>query len=156
MSARPIEVDFVAYNQQGHPFLLVEVKAGRKETSETWAAQFRRNLLAHGTLPKAPYFLIATPDRMYFWHQNDVSVTEKRPDFSADARVELQSYFETANQDSTNIGGPAFTLILWAWLTEIAEFGTNRVKEPSLARWLFESGLLRELRGARIEMPTVQ
>lgn len=156
MAVHPMEVDFVAYNQQGDPLLLVEVKGGRKETSETWAARFRRNLLAHGTLPRAPYFLIATPDRMYFWRQDDASSKEKRPDFSTDARTELTSYFEAANWGPSTIGGHALELILLTWLTEIAEFGAARIKEPSLAKWLSESGLLSALHGARIELTTVQ
>ena len=69
-------VDFIAYDQVGQPILLVEVKSTHR-TSEGWAAQFRRNLLEHGTLPTAPFFLIATPDQMYFWHQEDASPMDR-------------------------------------------------------------------------------
>ncbi|MEQ9481150.1 hypothetical protein [Coleofasciculus sp. F4-SAH-05] len=36
-------------------------------TSPDWAAQFRRNILAHGTFYKAPYFLMVFLDRFYLW-----------------------------------------------------------------------------------------
>ena len=53
------EVDFVAYDDHGQAVLLVEVKS-RRDTSEGWAARFRRNMLAHGTLPAASFFLIVS------------------------------------------------------------------------------------------------
>jgi hypothetical protein len=31
------------------------------------AVQFRRNILAHGTFPSAPYFLMVFPDKFYLW-----------------------------------------------------------------------------------------
>jgi hypothetical protein len=53
------DVDLIAYDQRGQALLLAIVK-GSHDPSELWAAQYRRNLLAHGTLPAAPFFLIAT------------------------------------------------------------------------------------------------
>src|SRR6266478_314931 len=91
------DVDLVAYDDRGQAVLLVEVKSSH-ETSELWAARFRRNMLAHGTLPAARFFLIATPDRMYFWHQEDPSLREEPPQFTMDATNELKPYFEKFGQ----------------------------------------------------------
>jgi hypothetical protein len=149
------EVDFVVYDERGQPLLLGEVKS-RHETSELWAARFRRNLLGHGTLPRAPFFLIATPERLYFWHQDDPSPKEEPPQFTMDATSELKPYFERFKQAPENTSGQAFELILISWLTDLAEFGQLRAKDDSSLRWLSESGLLEALRTARIELSALQ
>ena len=74
------EIDFVAYDQLGQPVLLAKAKNTHK-TSDPWAARFRSNLPGHGTLPRAPFFLIATPDYMYFWRQEDPRPGEEPPQF---------------------------------------------------------------------------
>ena len=91
------EVDLVAYDQLAQPILLAEVKSIHG-TSKEWAARFRRNLLAHGTLPPAPFFLIATPDHMYFWRQQDPTSKEEPPQFTMDATHELKPYFDRFKQ----------------------------------------------------------
>jgi hypothetical protein len=51
------------------------------------------NLSAHGTLPKAPFFLIATPESLYFWRQDQAGLNEDLPQFTMDATTELRPYF---------------------------------------------------------------
>ncbi|MGO9965688.1 MAG: hypothetical protein ACLPY2_00305 [Bryobacteraceae bacterium] len=149
------EVDLVAYDQLGEPILLAEVK-GIHHTSDQWAARFRRNLLAHGTLPRAPFFLIATPEHMYFWRQEDPAPDEEPPQFTLDATHELKPYFERFNQTPERTGGQALELILYSWLVDLAQSGQLRAKEDPSLRWLSESGLLGALRSARIESSTLQ
>src|SRR2546421_4499586 len=98
------ELDFVAYDDRGQAVLLVEVK-NMRDTSESWAAQFRRNMLAHGRLPLAPFFLIATPERMYFWRQDDAMPPEALAQFTMDAASELKPYFEKFGQTPEKTGG---------------------------------------------------
>src|SRR5689334_19494299 len=68
MTSQVSGIDIVAYDQEGRVLLLAEAKS-RGGTSESWAARLRKNMLSHGILPWAKYFLIATPERMYFWKQ---------------------------------------------------------------------------------------
>jgi hypothetical protein len=149
------EVDFVAYDQLGQPVLLVEVKSTH-QASDLWAARFRRNLLAHGTLPRAPYFLIATPEHMYFWRQDDPSPKEERPQFTLDATNELKPYFERFKQTPEKASGQALELILFSWLVDLAQSGQLRAKQDSSLGWLSESGFLDALSSARIELSPVQ
>ncbi len=93
MPAQDKGIDFIAYDDAGRVILLAEVKS-RVGTSEQWAARFRRNLLEHGTLPNARFFLIATPDRMYFWKQDHSVSAEEPPDFTIDATKEFKRYFD--------------------------------------------------------------
>jgi len=130
--------------------LLVEV-TGQHGTTDVWAARFRRNLLEHDTMPNAPFFLIATPERLYFWRQNDPSPREEPPHFTMDATVELKPYFETFKQDPKTVSGYALEWILFSWLNDIAWNGRLGPKDDPSFRWLSESGLLEALKSARIE-----
>lgn len=68
-------IDFIAYDPEGGLVLLAEAKS-RRGTSDLWAAKFRRNMLAHGLLLRSKYFLIATPERMYGWKQENLSAND--------------------------------------------------------------------------------
>jgi len=131
--------------------LLAEAKS-RHGTSDVWAAKFRRNMLAHGLLPRSKYFPIATPERMYGWKQEDLSANDVPPQFTVDAQKALAPYFAKLNQDPGNIGPKAFELLVLSWLTDIAMSAEQNAEfDPSL-KSLFESGLLSSLRQAQIEM----
>jgi hypothetical protein len=155
MAISTLAIDFVAYDKRGQAILLVEATSSQN-TSELWAAQFRRNLLEHDTLPTARFFLIATPLRMYFWRQDDPSPREEPPQFTLDATTELKPYFEKFKESPETISRQAIDLILFCWLTDMAEFGQMRAERDSSLSWLSESGLLEALKRARIEMTAVQ
>ena len=140
--------DVVAYDKDGSVLLLAEAKS-RRGTSAQWAAQFRRNMLAHGILPNSKYFLIATPDRIYLWKHADSQVSELLPAFTLDATQELKPYFE-ALRSPADIGDETLTFLLLTWLTDIARSGDGPVNG-----WLSDSGLVRSLAQARIEMNVV-
>src|ERR1700693_2670807 len=95
-------IDFIAYNADGTVLLLAEAKS-RHGTSEEWAAKLRRNMLAHGVLPPSKYFLIATPERMYGWEQENPSSSEVPPQFTIDAQEVLAPYFAKLNQNPHTI-----------------------------------------------------
>ncbi len=151
MLAQNTAIDFIAYNADGTVLLLAEAKS-RHETSEAWAAKLRRNMLAHGVLPKAKYFLIATPDRMYGWKQENLSFDEVLPEFTINAQKVLAPYFVKFNQHPAHISPKAFELLVLTWLTDLARSVEYRADlDPSLES-LSESGLLSSLRHAQIEM----
>jgi hypothetical protein len=56
--------DLSIYNRNGQRILDIEVTT-KLNASPKWAARFRRNILAHGTFPKDPYFMMVFPDRNY-------------------------------------------------------------------------------------------
>jgi hypothetical protein len=144
-------IDFIAYDDIGRVILLGEVKS-RIGTSGEWAARFRRNMLAHGLLPKAPFFLIATPERMYFWKEDQPGLAETPPGFTVDASRELKPYLEKLNRTKQSVGERALELMVFSWLKDIARTGDERVKQDPSMKWLADSGLLDSLENARIEM----
>jgi len=146
-----IGIDFIAYGADGSIVLLAEAKS-RRGTSDVWAAKLRRNMLAHGDLPRAKYFLIATPERMYGWKHDNLNSDEVPPEFTIDARKALAPYFAKFDQDPERIVPEAFDLLVLAWLTDVARSAEyTEALDPSLQS-LSDSGLLSSLRQAHIKM----
>ena len=152
MTARASAIDFIAYDREGRIVLLAEAKTTRG-ASDQWAARLRRNMLSHGVLPWAKYFLIATPERLYLWKQERPDPSEVAPDFTIDATKEFQPWssemLRRLHLDLSDIGPEAFRLLVLTWLTDIArsDNGPDRDVSPP---WLSEfTGSLQQ---ARIEM----
>jgi hypothetical protein len=146
-------IDFAAYDREGKVVLLVEAKS-RSGTSEHWAARLRRNMLAHGVLPRAKYFLIATPEKMYLWKQERFNPSETPPEFTIDAATVLEPYFQRLHQAPSKISPEAFELLVLTWLTDIARHGGKTSEQDTSSSWLPE--LTGSLQQARIEMHPVQ
>ena len=145
-------IDFIAYDKEGQIILLAEAKS-RRGTSEHWAARLRRNMLSHGILPWAKYFLIATPERLYLWKQEHPNLSEVAPEFTIDATKEFQPYFQKLHQEPSDIGPEAFELLVLTWLTDIARSGDG-LRQDVASPWLAE--LTGSLQQARIEMNPIQ
>src|ERR1700685_2957518 len=148
MRAQDAGIDLVAYDPKGRVVLLAEAKS-RGGTSAQWASKLRRNLLAHGALPPASYFLIATPEHIYLWRQDllqqgAATYNEVAPDFIIDASSELKPYFEKFHQRPSEIGPEEFELLVSSWLNNIAWSGEELRNRDSLG-WLKESGLAESL-----------
>ena len=153
MPSRHSGIDFVAYDREGRVLLLAEAKS-RRGTSDSWAARLRRNMLSHGMLPWAKYFLIATPERMYLWKQERPNPAEMPPEFTIDAEKVLQPYFQKLHQEPSKIGPEAFELLVLTWLTDISRSRDRDLNLDTSSAWLSElSGSLQE---ARIEMNPMQ
>jgi len=132
--------DLCVDNVAGQRMLIVEVKTKRNASSE-WAAQLRRNILAHGTFPKAPYFLMVFPDRFYLWTGADDQRVQREPDYSINARPIFQPYFEQAGVSEEKISGQSFELIVASWLGKIIH-GSKSIEDTDASQqWLIESGL---------------
>lgn len=143
-------VDLIAYDHLGRLVLLAEVK-GRLGRSQHWATDLRRNMLAHGVLPQAPFFLIATPERMYFWKdQNDRA--DAPPSFTLDAAQALKPYVDRLNLPSQAVGGQALEMLVASWLSDLSRAPIADLKLDPATQWLAESGLLDALGAGRIEL----
>lgn len=155
MPVRHGGIDFVAYDRDGRVLLLAEANS-RHGTSESWAAGLRRNMLSHGLLPSSKYFLIATPERIYLWRQEQQHAAEESPQVTFDAEKVLQPYFQKLRQEPSKIGPEAFEHLVLTWLKDVAQSGDNPGSDrhptpvdPS-SQWLAE--LSRSLQRAEIEM----
>ncbi|HEY9749654.1 MAG TPA: hypothetical protein V6C63_13300 [Allocoleopsis sp.] len=140
--------DLSVTDRNGQLALVVEAKR-KINASPEWAARLRRNILAHGTFPKAPYFLMVFPDRFYLWTNVEAHLEQSEPTYTIDARPILQPYFEQAGVTAEQISGQSLELIVASWLGEIMH--SEQPLENQAQRWLVDSGLYAALADGRFE-----
>jgi hypothetical protein len=142
------------YNRNGQRLLDIEVKA-KLNTSPDWAAQFRRNILAHGTFYKAPYFLMVFLDRFYLWTDADAQSDQSQPTYSVDARPILQSYLEGAGITAERISRQSLELIIESWLWQMINSEKSAAELDKSQQWLVDSGLYEAITGGKFDYEVV-
>jgi hypothetical protein len=142
--------DLSVDNRNGQLALVVEVKR-KTNVSPEWAAKLRRNILAHGIFPKAPYFLMVFPDKFYLWSNAQAYQDQSEPTYTIDASPILQPYFERAGVTADQISGASLELVVTSWIGEIIH--SNQLPEniDASQQWLIESGLYAALAGGKFE-----
>ena len=142
--------DLAIFDRSGQIAAVAEVKR-RLGTSCDWAAQVRRNLVAHDIRCLADYFLLITPDRLYLWKDAGTNPDKVPPTHEADMQPEFARYFEGAGIDPDNISEAAFELLVGAWFGQLTRL-EDEAKDLAASRsWLAESGLLSAVKDGRIE-----
>jgi hypothetical protein len=152
--------DLSVNDRNGQLVLAVEVKS-KIDASPEWAAELRRNILAHGTFPKAPYFLMVFPDKFYLWIDAEANSYQSQPNYTIDARPILKPYFERLQpflfkKDHTEVTPNQMSkqnlqvVVTW-WLGEIMYSGISPEDVDESQRWLIESGLYAALSGGKID-----
>jgi hypothetical protein len=142
--------DLSIHNRNGQQILDIEVTT-KLNASPEWAARFRRNILAHGTFPKAPYFLMVFPDRFYLWTGADAQSDQRELTYTIDARPILQPYFEGARVTAEQISGQSLELIVASWLGTIIYSEKSPEDIDESQRWLVDSGLYDAVVGGKFK-----
>src|SRR5919202_1159445 len=112
MNSRP---DIVVYRPDERVLLVAEVKNIRGASAE-WAAQMRRNLLVHGIVPNAPFFLLALPDHFYLWKDGKSIQDTVPPDYEVETAVALGAYTERLGIPLEDLSEPSLELLVTSWL----------------------------------------
>lgn len=141
--------DLSVNNRSGQLTLVVEVKR-KTNVSPEWAAKLRRNIFAHGTFPKAPYFLMVFPDKFYLWSDAEAYQDQSEPTYTINASPILQPYFERAGVTADQISEASLELIVTSWLGEIIHSEQLPKNLDASQHWLIESGLYAALVGGKL------
>ena len=139
--------DFAVYLPNGSLALLVDAKT-RKGTSTHWAAELRRNLIAHGALSLKTMFLLATPGAVYVWRSGLPADALASHEFVAGQL--FRPYLEAAGFTPDAVNGDAFELIVGAWLRDVVHGSAERNAH------LEGTGLPSLLKGGRVESEATQ
>jgi len=145
--------DLVLYDRDGQLIAVAEVKT-KFGTSGEWAAQLRRNVLAHGGFRHTDFFLLVTPDKLYIWKDAGIEPSTVPPTYMIDARPILKPYFEAAHVEPNLINGRAFELVVGTWLGDLICAEKEPEKLSKGEDWLTESGLLDAIKNGYIEYET--
>jgi hypothetical protein len=140
--------DIAVYSPEQRLELLVEVKK-RKDASQEWAAEMRRNLVAHHLLPQATYFLLALPDHLFLW--TDGSLPDVRiPDFKIKTSEALGRYIRKTSLKE--LSEESFGLIVKAWLSDLVGSELTPASAGPELQWLFQSGLYDRIKRGRVQL----
>lgn len=129
--------DIVAYSADGRLQMVCEVK-GRQAGSSAAAVKVRRNLLAHEAFPRAPFFVVSFPERLYLWKQG-AATTESPPDYTARTDDILDEYLGSWSSHPAQLAEESLVIALSAWLRDVA--GAKRASRSEADRVAVESGL---------------
>ena len=147
--------DFFLYDRIGRLAAVVEVRNTHGMSSE-WAAELRRNLLAHFEAYRgAPIFVLVTPERIYLWKDAPTDLEEESPpappDYEVDASPLFDPYLEQTRLKLRleDISRPAFELIVISWLGDLI----RQAPKAYGAGGLKDSGLAEATRNGRIAEP---
>lgn len=141
--------DLAAYSRENQPVLVVEVKS-KLDTTPEWAARLRRNILAHGIFPNAPYFLMVFPDRFYLWAHSLADLEAIAPAYVIDARPILQPYLEQAGITTEQVSEQSLELIVASWLNELIHTKKPPDEVDHTWQWLVDSGLYYTIAGGSL------
>ena len=142
--------DLALYDRGGRLTAIAEIK-NKLGTSREWAAQTRRNLLAHGRAYSAEFFLLVTPDRLYVWKGVGTEPVQAPPTYEADTGPGFAPYFESAGVDPRYVSGHAFELLVGAWLSDLirSEELTEELSDDQ--NWLARSGFRSAVKDGHVE-----
>lgn len=146
--------DLALYDRSGRLTAIAEIK-NKRGTSREWAAQTRRNLLAHGRAYSADFFLLVTPDRLYVWEGAGTEPVQAPPTYEADTTPRLAPYFKSAGLDPHHISGHAFELLVGAWLSDLIRSEEATAESSDDETWLAKSGFRNAVQGGHVEYEAV-
>jgi hypothetical protein len=131
--------DLLLYDATGMLVALAEVKAIPGQTAE-WAAEFRRNIASHG-LPATRFYLMITPDRVFFW--KDVTAVPEiiPPTWTVDALPLLNPYYSLLRVTPDDVDREVFRDIIHMWISDLENLRPGGSVGPELD-WAVQSGFL--------------
>lgn len=128
----------------GNPIVAVEAR-NVEAPSRQWAAQFLRDILAHGDVPRSAYFLLALRNRLYLWRDPTTAVS--LPDFEGQTSDALEPYLMRLHRPLDTVSQSGFEMLIQAWLGELV---MGILPDSGDRKWLVESGLADAVRDAFI------
>jgi len=142
--------DLMAYDRNGQLVLSVDIRKSPTASPE-WAAELRKNILAHGVYPITPYFLMALSDQFFLWKNGNAVNPESKPTYTVDAGPIVNPYLEGTKYTADDLDRGTFKFILSAWLGKLIYHGRPREEIKAIAEWVVESGLYDAIDGGRLE-----
>jgi hypothetical protein len=141
--------DIVVNDLTGRTQLVVEIKT-TIGASALWAAELRRNLLAHAVVPNAPFFLLALPDKFYLWTDSDTTLEPDLPAYQVDARQVLAPHLQNARFSLDDISEYSLELLVVSWLQDVIHADTSENGISPDLEWLYTSGLLHAIKDGSV------
>lgn len=142
--------DILVYDRNGQVVVIIEAKS-KFNTTKEWAAQMRRNMLAHNLLPSAPYFILALPDVFYFWEETSLRFDTVNPTLQINPKPFLEPLANIINVSLNSVSGQRFELIIATWLNNVLTSNREDLLRNN-QKWIVETGLFEKIAGGYIKV----
>jgi hypothetical protein len=146
--------DILAFDKDGQLALVAEVKS-KLGTSSDWAAKMRRNMFAHGSVPNAPFFLLALPDSFYLWENTGRTSEIVEPTQKVNPQPFLQPLFGLTAASYQDLTEKSFELVVTSWLNQVLRAQSPQDLLEENQDWLVSSGLFEKLTGGHLSLEAV-
>ena len=138
-----MKADIVVYDRNKQITLITEVK-NKPNVSWQWAAQWRRNILAHEELPDVTFFMIALPNKFYLWKDAGNKAKVIEPSFEINAEPILKTYLQKDRKILTENG---LESVISSWLNSLLNIENN---DLSIQDWGIRSGFFNAIKGGTL------
>jgi hypothetical protein len=138
--------DLILRLTDGTVSALVEAK-NRQGWTPDLAIRYRRNLLAHGMVDEARYFLLLSQDRGFLWEPSLATSYDRPPDLSFAVSPVIDRYVPNAQLNGRLTEG-GLTIVVTQWLSDLAAGRYQSDVEPE--RSLGNHGFLEAIRDAHV------
>ena len=139
------QADILVYGPDERLRLVVEVKNILGVSAE-WAAQLRRNLLMHETLPNAPFFLIVTAEHLFVWKNKKTLVEPEMPDYEINTAEVFASYIDRFRISLVELSEPSLELVVISWIHDLIDSDFSHQTTHFEHNWVVDSGLYEALK----------
>lgn len=137
--------DITAFAATGEVVAVVEIKNRQALTAEL-AALLRRDLLTHGYVSRAPYFLLLSQDRGYLWGPSATNQPDAVPAAEFAMSDVIARYWHKL-EAGERLRGSELQLLVLQWLQDLARSSEDTPQaEPE--RTLAHEGFLQAMRGS--------
>jgi hypothetical protein len=142
--------DLTVRDSEGRPVVAVEVK-NRRELTPDVAITLRRNIIAHGLLPSASYFMVLSQDVGYLWADNDRPVSDwyAPPTLQFPVAPVVRRYMPAIGAED-RLDEVQLQLLVLQWLTDLSSLAQPTESEPE--RLLASTRFLEDLRGTDVSV----
>ena len=142
-------VDIAVIDKNYQLVLTVEVKKFLKMTAD-WAADYRRNIMEHGTYPIAPYFLLVTPDKFFLWTKTRNGRDFTLPDYTIEADEYLKPHFKNFGTTAEKASPYILEKVVEQWLNSLIYPKLLNGTTKNDQTWIEESGLGKTINNGNI------
>lgn len=142
--------DIIVYDRAGSPVLLAEIKR-KWGASPQWAAELRRNMLAHQRLPSTRFFLVVVPDRLFLW--GPTRAPDAQADVNEPAAPVLGPYIRASGVAPRALTEWGLEQVTSSWLHDLT-LGRS-MSDRSAPDWLTSTGLQSAVQGGKVRAEVV-
>ena len=137
--------DLIIENKEREPILVLEVR-NRSGVTGTWAEKYLRNILAHSSINRTKYFLLAFPDRFFIWNGIQNRESSYMPDFEVDPSRFLQPYFDKMNLTDFKDSEISLRSALISWFSDLRRGNITAETKKYNRAWLLDTKLIDEIK----------